>query len=545
MLLQRKQLTERRRGVVLLAVLVVVVMLTLAAKHFSKSMTGEFKAAMAYNRAVQARALADSGVNYAALVLSDRTAFTETLNYNPYSNPSAFQVAVGQPYPGIGQGFFSVVAPLGPDESPTDSMSFRYGVTDEAGKINVNGLIKIDSTGQAGVQILMKLGAPEDVANAIMDWVAPVGSARATSAAGSGGYAPKQGPLDTIDELLLVQGMTTDLLYGNDRNRNGILDPDEAASSGGDRNLGLAAYLTVYSREQNVDSSGTARIFVNDTNKIELYPKLVQALGQDSSGQAIAGGQDMAKYIILYRTYGPAAAAASTTQTGTTQTGSTQSGNGGQQQQARETQGNLADLKDEALPLNIFTGSRRRLSAVFELVNTEVVVPSNNPRQPSVRYACPLNSKEAAVAMLPLLFDKLTTSQQQDLAARVNVNTAPSQVLAALPNLTEDDVAKIVENRPSPEELAQPTPELSTPTWLYTKADVSPATLAKLERFITSRTQVYRMQVIGHFQNGGPTARVEAIVDTNRGRPRIVYWRDLSELGRGFAISTPGNNTNP
>jgi len=27
--------------------------------------------------------------------------------------------------------------------------------------------------------------------------------------------------------------------------------------------------------------------------------------------------------------------------------------------------------------------------------------------------------------------------------------------------------------------------------------------------------------------------RAEAIIDTNRGRPRIVYWRNLTELGKG------------
>jgi hypothetical protein len=29
----------------------------------------------------------------------------------------------------------------------------------------------------------------------------------------------------------------------------------------------------------------------------------------------------------------------------------------------------------------------------------------------------------------------------------------------------------------------------------------------------------------------GPTIRVEAVIDTNGGRPRIIAWRDLSELG--------------
>ena len=54
---------------------------------------------------------------------------------------------------------------------------------------------------------------------------------------------------------------------------------------------------------------------------------------------------------------------------------------------------------------------------------------------------------------------------------------------------------------------------------------------------MTARSQVYRVQAIGYFDAGGPSARLEAVIDTNGGRPRIVYWRDLTELGRGYDLS--------
>ena len=40
-------------------------------------------------------------------------------------------------------------------------------------------------------------------------------------------YAPKNGPLETVEELLLVRGVTPQLLFGADINRNGQLDPHE------------------------------------------------------------------------------------------------------------------------------------------------------------------------------------------------------------------------------------------------------------------------------------------------------------------------------
>jgi hypothetical protein len=45
---------------------------------------------------------------------------------------------------------------------------------------------------------------------------------------------------------------------------------------------------------------------------------------------------------------------------------------------------------------------------------------------------------------------------------------------------------------------------------------------------------VYRVQSVGYFDGKGPAARVEAVIDANGGRPRILAWRDLSELGRGW-----------
>jgi len=53
---------------------------------------------------------------------------------------------------------------------------------------------------------------------------------------------------------------------------------------------------------------------------------------------------------------------------------------------------------------------------------------------------------------------------------------------------------------------------------------------------VTARSQVYRVQSMGYFDKGGPVARIEAVIDTNAGQPRIVYWRDISELGKGFDI---------
>ncbi|MFQ3650513.1 MAG: hypothetical protein SNJ75_09280, partial [Gemmataceae bacterium] len=61
------------------------------------------------------------------------------------------------------------------------------------------------------------------------------------------------------------------------------------------------------------------------------------------------------------------------------------------------------------------------------------------------------------------------------------------------------------------------------------------------ERFISGVSQVYRFQVVGLFESVRPTpsTRLEVVVDVNNGRPRFLYWRDLSILGKGFRFNQP------
>jgi type II secretory pathway component PulK len=541
-----------RRGVVLIAVLIVVVLLSLAAYQYSELMMAEYRASVSFTRATQARAFAQSGVNYAALLLSDPNLFANRLNGNPYDNAEVFRaIPVGEAGAGGRQGYFSVIAPYGPDETPSGGSSFHYGAIDESGKINLNNLLKIDSSGTLAVQILTNLGIPEDTANAILDWMDADDTPRAGGAESdtystmNPPYQARNGPLQTLEEMLFVQGVTPDLLFGNDLDRTGGLNP----AGGAQRDLGWSAYLTVYSREQNVDSDGNPRTYINDPNTTNLYSTLSSLLGAD-----------VANYIMIYRRYGPNTPTAQSGQQGmgTTQaqgmgsstarpTTTTPPAASGSARPTTTTPAapaatptqptvtkNASDLTQNDLGLSS-NATGRRIASTFDLVNSEVLIPASG-QQPATRVPSPLNDPQKLKDTLPLLLDKVTTTQNQDLPARVNVNTAPKAVLLALPGLVESDVDSILSTRPAPGSSTASDTTYNTPAWLLTQANLDVSKLKTLEKFITARSQVYRVQVVGHFKGGGPTARIEAIIDTNRGRPRIVYWRDLSELGRGFTL---------
>jgi len=106
---------------------------------------------------------------------------------------------------------------------------YRFGLVDESSKINLNSLPFFDSwTPGSARQILMALpNMTEEIADSILDWVdeddeeREYGTESSFYSSLSPAYAPKNGPLDSLDELLLVKGVTPELLFSLDTNRNG------------------------------------------------------------------------------------------------------------------------------------------------------------------------------------------------------------------------------------------------------------------------------------------------------------------------------------
>jgi type II secretory pathway component PulK len=179
----------------------------------------------------------------------------------------------------------------------------------------------------------------------------------------------------------------------------------------------------------------------------------------------------------------------------------------------------------------------------YELINSSVTVtipiPGNPPGTQAIPYPSPLQDAGTLRQSLPILLDKTTRFNSAEIPARVNVNTAPSAVLTCLPGLSDTDVQNIVSHRPVLTSQDPPDTIFQTPAWLITEASFSPQTLKTLEQYVTASSVVYRVQSIGYFDGGGPTARIEAVIDANNQRPRIVSWRDLTELGKGFNLGSP------
>src|SRR5262245_270549 len=200
----------RRGGFVIVAVLMVVTVLSLAAYQYSALMDAEVMAAERIRKTAEAKALADSGIHFAMGYLADQNAFQGTLNSNPYSTPVFQSVLVKEGQSARSNGRFSLIALDYTDALTNGGAQPMYGVTDEGGKININALFALDSSGKVLHDALMKLpNMTDDIAWSIVDWVDPdeepnPGGAESEYYAGlQTPYQCKNAPLDTIEELLL------------------------------------------------------------------------------------------------------------------------------------------------------------------------------------------------------------------------------------------------------------------------------------------------------------------------------------------------------
>lgn len=181
----------------------------------------------------------------------------------------------------VGDGAFWIIRP-----NFDDDQLFAYGVTEEAAKINLNtaptGMLTRLMTDPMTAPITVEMGA------SVVDWrdtddtVTQGGAEKEYYLLLPDPYEAKNADFETVEELLLVKGFTREILYGEDVNRNGVLDAGEDTDGDGELDRGIAPFLTVWSAESNTDSSGAARTSVNQASTA-----LNDLLGKTLSGERL------------------------------------------------------------------------------------------------------------------------------------------------------------------------------------------------------------------------------------------------------------------
>ena len=532
-----------RSGTVLLIVLVVIAMLTLAAYNYSQTMLTELEATTMYGADVQAREAADSGVEYIATILANRT---DPALENLIHNPSVFlgrTVATSQRRRGNAR--FTIIAPV---EHDVRGNAIRYGLMDESAKLNLNLLDRLKLEEEQVHTLLMNLpGMTIEIADAMLDWIdaddtkRPYGAESEVYEALSPPYKAKNGPLESIDELLLVQGVTPALLYGEDANRNGLLDPGEndgdksppLDNADGVLDHGWVAFLTAHSREANRRADGTKKIDVNNGLLTELYDALKDEFGADA-----------AKFVIAYRISGPKDQPPEDTSGKSVASSSTASQQKQQQQQA--VQGLTKAIAGATVGgtggtvtrggIDIAKGGQNKVTTLWDLIGSRADVTMDNVKQ-TLDSPWPADTSSLPT-LLPKLMDALTTTEDEYLEGRINLNQARPEILKGLPGLDEELLNKITQAQKL-DANGQPDPDTiqrhNTAGWLLVDGLVDIWKMRELDPYLTARGDVYRAQVFGFFDGGGPVTRLEVMVDATKNPPRVTFQRDLNNLGHGYA----------
>ncbi len=518
-----------RHGMILMVVLVVIALCTLAAVTFSELMMTEREASELALRKAQTRASTDSGLEMARVFLT-KDSQTQIDAGGWYDNPQMFQgVLVVDNAAARRRARFSLLAPAMQDGRP---QGIRFGLEDESTRLNLNLLPSLDrAVPGGGRQILMGLpGMTEEIADAILDWLDQDDEPREYGAevdsysTMSPPYAPKNGPLETVEELLLVRGVTPQLLFGVDANRNGFADAGEPASEtivdadNSDRSMdrGWAAYLTLHSTEANVQPDGTPRININQQDVQTLYTDLESALGTQ-----------WATFIVAVRQNGPPESI----------TGPTDKGTGGGGGAPKDSPG--AGQTEEEAPVTAITGEldlsqkgKYTIPRVLDLIGVKVKVKFVGDDKTKTLESPFANIPGLMNSYLPKLMDYVTATQSQALSGRININQAPRIVLQGIPGMTTEIVDQIVSQRePDP---ARRDPNHRHETWILAEGIVTLDQMKALSPFVTGGGCVFRTQVVGYFDSEGPDTRIEAILDAGKTPPRVIFWRDMSHLGRGY-----------
>ena len=530
----------RRRAVILPVVLLILVLLGLLVAMFSFRVSADVASTQAIAFRTQTRLAAEAGVDRVKMLL--RTARFDVDQW--YDNPDDLHRIIvwmedgDRATWGTNDEFseprmayrFSIVA-----DNPTDYEDLvRFGITDEASKLNLNKA----SEKQLLTLVRHALGDdaeaadPFEIVNAIIDWRDTDHTPRGEAGDTEGiyyrflpkPYRVKNAPYDTVEELLLVKGVTAELLYGEDFDRNGLLtrnedDGDETFpddNEDGALNQGLYPYLTVFSSEENVSNANRPRVYLLNEDATELEAQLAASFPDEPS---------LVDFIVKA--------------TRPRQPSGGNTGNEGEGDSNPENEGDPPGESGEGDPEGEGGGpegagngpSTGGVRNGGQAQPPPIVSPASLLKAQTIDgnlVGSPLSEVD-----LPRLMDLTTVlpAEQQTVAGLINVNTAPRLVLSLVPGLSEEHVDGIIGLR---DRLA-PDSKMTT-AWLVVEGLLDLETYEAVSPYITARGQQFTIESLGYGDLIGMVTRLQVVVDMVGPIVETVYYRDVTYVGGHFPI---------
>ena len=447
---------QRRKSSVLVALLWIVALLAVVVVSAMHTTWMDLVLVKSYGDRIQAHYLALAGIEKAEALLyqdaQDRSRSAVNHHSAMYNDPQDFQNI------SFGRGEFTIVRRGRQDEGG----GILYGVSDEESRLNVN---------VASSNELMQL--PDmtlDVAASIIDWrsptnvVIPGGAEAPYYESLQPPYEPRNAPYQTVRELLMVKGVTPQLLLGEDIHQDGFLptapivgdDVPDNGNSASDVDAGWAGLLTVDSYVNNVDAAGQRRVNIRTADQTALA--------------AVPGiTPDIAQAIVAYR---------------------------GQHQFQ-----SIADLLDVTAP---------------QQDNQNGGNSSDQTGQSGGQSSGP---RVISDDLLMDIADELTAQSGRSQTGLININTADLDVLACLPGLDRQLAQAIISYRGSSGFF----PNIA---WLLKVPGMTEDIFKQVAPLVTARSETYRILCEGQVKSTGARQRIQVIVHVGLKDVTLLSWRE-------------------
>jgi type II secretory pathway component PulK len=447
----------REQGSVLVVVMWITFGLIGITLYFANSMTFEVRASDNRVAGEEAQFAIDAGRRYVTCILSN-------LNQpGAIPDPSSYANAAVP----VGNAKFWLIGRTNV-ENTGEYSNLVCGLIPESSKLNLNALPGGLSVGGTNLAYLPRMTL--QLAYNIMAWESTntannVGGAESdTYMMQSPPYLCKNAHFETVDELRLVYQMNLDILYGEDANLNGILDPNEndgdvlppTDNMDGRLDPGLFEYLTVYSAEPADDTNGNPRVDVTATTAAAQLTALLETNFDSGRAQQIEAQADLLPGGGPPTRPGGPPAATTVTTTFTS-------------------------------PLQFYIQSGMTQAEFAQI-------------EPSLRGPT--------------------------LKGLVNIDTAPSAVLACIPTTDTNWIQQIITARAS---LLNDLNNQNTVAWVT--QILTPQDAEAIGPYITARSYQFTADIAAVGHDGRGYRRTRFVFDTSTGTPVIVYRQDLTYLG--------------
>lgn len=566
-MIRRQPQASRRSGVILFVVVMIIALAALAAYTFVVAVQGDSKAARLTADQLQTEQVAASGEAFVTTWLAQPRSQRDFLReeYEVFAqavtqpsltaaSSSANSLAVGHFYivqpitmrdltrqdanrtSGLGSPVSRAPARVGSMGGSqfngigsaggmnfVDGSPWQLGVVNESSKLHLATLLMWEQAwpGSARNALLQLPGMTMEIADAILDWIDKDSEPREFGAEESNyleqarPYAPANRVPDSLEELLLVRGVTRGRLFGDEEEsvaEGSALSTSVSAGNpigsnpfnhaNGNPAGGIAQpwsrFLTVHSAERNEMFEGQPRINVNSKDLVELHDELEQQV-------SLA----VANFVVLYRQLGPVS------KSSTSNTDADKSDPDGEYESA------------DAADIDFGTSATQKLQSAADLLNAIVQLPPEDADDPDEkpRYVrSPLSLESLADPELAVAFDALTTvNAKRPIVGRLNLYDAPIQLLAALPLLEPGQAEQIAAAR----DTADPVFARQGLGWLVESGTLAPTAFRAIVPYLTLGGDVVSFQVIGSHGQRTLYHRYAVTMDGTLRKIRRVEFRDL------------------